>query len=398
MMINIYFFAVTAGALYYILSLISILVKIGQHKKFKARPLATPYQPPVSILKPLSSVDGNLYDNLQTFAKQDYPEFEIIFGVQNPEDSSLKVIKRLQKEFPDINISIVESTEKVGFNPKVNNLYAIFRRAKFDHMVISDSNVSVGKDYLKENIGYFLDNKIGIVTNPIRGIGGKTFGATFENLHLNSFIMGSVSLLSYFHQKIVIGKSIFFRKSQLETIGGLKILANYLAEDYLMGKIYQKHGYKIILSPYVVDTVNASWTISRFLNRHTRWAKLRWNLNKFSYVGELISNFVFISFSFIFLSGFSFDSFLLLYASLVLKITGDYLINKKLNSGLSLRDAALSPLKDLIIGIIWPLPLFSTHTVWRGNRLKITNNTMLVSSQKSDSKKPLHSRSNPHRR
>ncbi|MGC8595325.1 MAG: glycosyltransferase [Candidatus Kryptoniota bacterium] len=397
-MIYLFVLLALAGASYYIFCLVSASVKTDHGKKVKGGNLTENDQPPVSILKPLSNGDGNLYENLLTFVKLDYKEFEILIGVQNADDPALEVARKLQKEFPDRDISIIESTENVGFNPKVNNLYALLRRARYDHVVISDSNVSVGKDYLRENVKYLADNSVGIVTNPIRGIGGKSLGATFENLHLNSFVMGSVSFLSFLNHKIVIGKSIFFRKSQLDAIGGLKLLANYLAEDYLMGKIYQKHGYKVILSPYVINTVNVSWTISKFLGRHSRWAKLRWNLNKFGYIGELISNFVFVAFISIFATGFSYGSFSLLYSAILLKIAGDYIINRKLHSGLSLKDAALSPLKDLLIGIIWPLPLFSTHTVWRGNRLKITKNTILVTSQGSTLKRLFGSLSNSHGR
>jgi ceramide glucosyltransferase len=397
-MIYIFGFLIILGAVYYALSLASVLLKVAQSKKPKVDDSVANYEPPVSILKPLSNADGNLYENLITFVNQDYQKFEIVIGIQNPKDPALEVAKKLQKEFPNKDISIVETTKNVGFNPKVNNLYTIFCTAKYDHMVISDSNVSVSKDYLKENIKYFADSNVGIVTNPIRGIGGKSLGATFENLHLNSFVIGSVSFLSFLHHKIVVGKSIFFRKSQLDALGGLKPLSNYLAEDYLMGRIYQKNGYKIILSPQVIDTVNECWTISKFLGRHTRWAKLRWNLNKFGYLSELISNFIFVAFGAIFFTGFSYDSFILLYSALVLKIGGDYLINRKLNSGLSLRDAALSPLKDLLIGMIWPLPFLSTHTVWRGNRLKITNDTLLVSSPHSTMKELFTLWSNSHKR
>ena len=110
-------------------------------------------------MKPITGVDGNLRKNLLSFLNQDYPEFEIIFGIQSPDDPAIELVKQLMEEFPDKNVQYIVSDRAFGFNPKINNLYGMIPLAHHDYMVISDSNVMVNKNYLRSNIGYFRNDK-----------------------------------------------------------------------------------------------------------------------------------------------------------------------------------------------------------------------------------------------
>lgn len=332
-------------------------------------------------MKPVNGVDGNLHENLLSFINQDYPEFEIVIGIQSPDDPAIELTKQLKEEYPNKKIKYIISNHTLGFNPKINNLYGMMPLANYDYMVISDSNVIVDRDYLRSNIKYFKDKSVGLVTNLIKGVGGQGSGALFENLHLNSFVIGNVSLLNLARREIVVGKSIFFRKSQFDKVGGLWELRNYLAEDYLMGRIYKKNGYKVVVSPHLISTTNHSWTLKRFLNRHTRWAQLRWNLNKPAYIGELLTNFSLWSLMYAVVSGFSYESSLVTALCWSAKITGDALMNATLKTGLGFQDCLASPIKDLVIGFSWPVPLVNSKTEWRGNPVRITHNTLLLPSE-----------------
>ena len=352
--------------------------------------------PAVSILKPLKGIDDNLFDNLESFCVQDYPEYEIIFALQDQNDPAYKVAGKIKDKYPDRDISIVVRRCNAGLNPKVNNLIPAYKSAKYGHILISDSNVMVGRTYLKEIVRHIADPEAGLVSNLIMGVGGRTVSSAFENLHLNSFIMGSVCFLDKFlGMPCVVGKSMLMRKSDLEAIGGFNAVKDVLAEDYIIGKKMHEHGKKVLLSNYAIKNVNEYWGVRKFLNRHTRWGKLRWNIGGVRYLSELFSNAVFISFLPMVLSGPS--TITLSFASAVafIKATGDYYINRLVSkhdsdrratnssdcrSGYSvfpIMHSVLSPVKDLIIGVVWFVPLFSNTVVWRGNRYVIGKDTLL---------------------
>lgn len=370
------------GLTYYLMLLLATTFKLYvARKKMSHHPdRSESFLPPISMLKPVSGVDGNLYENLVSFVNQDYPEYEIVIGVQAPDDPAIALIRKLIEDFPEKKIKYIVSDRVLGYNPKVNNLYGMMPLADYDYMVISDSNVIVRADYLRENVKYFADSSVGLVTNLVKGIGGESVGALFENLHLNSFVIGNVSLLDFADREIVVGKSIFFRKSQFDQLGGIWELRNYLAEDYLMGRMYKKRGYKVIVSPQMVSTTNHSWTMKRFLNRHTRWAQLRWNLNKPAYIGELLMNFSLWSLLYAALSGFSYEASFVTAFCWGAKITGDALMNATLSTGLGIGECLAAPVKDLVIAFTWPVPLINRKTNWRGNPVKITRDTLLLPS------------------
>jgi ceramide glucosyltransferase len=351
--------------------------------------------PAVSILKPLKGLDDNLFDNLESICMQDYPEYEIIFSLQDHNDPAYKVAKKIKDKYPDKDISVITKRCNVGLNPKVNNLIPAYNIAKYEHILISDSNVMVNRNYLQEIVKYMEDPDVGLVSNIIKGTRGRSFGSIFENLHLNSFIMGSVCFLDRFlKMPCVIGKSMLMRKKDLEDIGGFSTVKDVLAEDYVIGKKMYKRGKKVILSNHMIKNVNEYWGINKFINRHARWGKLRWKIGGVSYVSELIGNPVFMSFLPILLYEPSriTMSFAMFVSSL--KILGDMWIgklitrqdnrsrlheNEKLHSALAMNPLwyFFAPVKDLIIGFIWFVPLISNTVVWRGNRYIIGKDSAL---------------------
>ena len=132
--------------------------------------------PPVSILKPLSGLDDKLFDNLSSFCTLDYPVYEILFSLQNRNDPAYKVAKKIQDKYPAKNITIVVERCNAGYNPKINNLIPSCRKARHPYILISDSNVMVGKNYLQEIMRHIQDPAVGLVSNVIRGVGGRSIG------------------------------------------------------------------------------------------------------------------------------------------------------------------------------------------------------------------------------
>ncbi len=288
-MIGIILYLLQVGATYALL-----------RKKAKPEARTTAYTmdhtPPVSILKPLKGLDDNLFDNLASFCTQDYPTYEVIFCLQDLNDPAYKVAKKVQEKYSDRNISLVVEKCHAGHNPKVNNLIPAYQKAQHPYILISDSNVIVGKSYLREIVRQTADPSVGLVSNLIHGVGGRSLGATLENLHLNSFIMGSVSFLDQaLGMPCVIGKSMLMKKTDLEALGGLSAFKDILAEDFIIGREMNKSGKKVVLSNHLISNVNEYWDIKRFMNRHTRWGKLRWKIGGAKYISELLVNPVFMA-------------------------------------------------------------------------------------------------------
>ena len=334
--------------------------------------------PAISILKPLKGLEDNLFDNLESFCIQDYPEYEIVCSLQDPNDPAYKVAQKIKDRFPDKNISIITEPCNQGLNPKINNLIPAYRHAKHPCILISDSNVKVDKNYLKSIVKPFEDSRVGLISNLIRGMGGKTLGSLFENLHLNSFILGNVCLLDkYLGIQCVVGKSMLMRKTDLEAIGGLQAFNDVLAEDHLIGERIKERGQKIIISNYMVNNANDYSELRKFMNRHTRWGKMRWKIGGVKYFSELITNPVFISFLPLFFWGPRKETLSMNLSVCLIKVLGDYYLGKKIQASLNPLAYLLSPAKDLLIGLIWFIPLGSDTVVWRGNRYQIGKDTRL---------------------
>lgn len=352
--------------------------------------------PPVSVLKPLKGLDDNLFDNLESICLQNYPAYEIIFSIQDYNDPAYKVAKKIKDKHPGKDITILVERCEDGLNPKVNNLIPAYRIAKHEHILISDSNVMVDGHYLQSIIMHMADPDVGLVSNMITGVGGRSVGSILENLHLNSFIMGSVCFLDRcLKMPCVVGKSMLMKKADLNAIGGLKAFKDVLAEDYMIGKKMQSLTKKVVLSRYLIRNINEYWGVRRFLNRHTRWGKLRWNIGGVSYVSELIGNPVFMSCLPVLAGELSrvTVSFAMLVSSL--KIFGDMYIGRVIaredkasspgerelshSPSLSMHPLwyFLSPVKDFLVGLIWFVPLFSNSVVWRGNRYIIGKDSVL---------------------
>jgi len=334
--------------------------------------------PAISILKPLSGLDDNLFDNLESFCLQDYPKYEILFSVQDPNDPAHRVAEKVKKKFPEREVSILVERCNEGLNPKVNNMLPAYRRARYPYILISDSNVMVDRYYLRKNVQLMHDPQIGLITNLIRGVGAKTIGALFENLHMNSFILGNVCFLKkFFGIPCVVGKSMLMRKCDLEAIGGLRAFKEVLAEDHFIGEKIREKGQEVLVSSYMVSNVNEHWGLKRFLNRHLRWGKMRWKILGYKYITELIGNPVFLSSTSLLFEGPSKRALILIASVSLAKVVGDFYVGERINAQLHPLAYLLSPLKDLLMGFVWFMSIADDTVVWRGKRYLIGENTAL---------------------
>jgi ceramide glucosyltransferase len=354
--------------------------------------------PPISILKPLRGLGSNLFENLESFCIQDYPHYEIIFSLQDHNDPAYKVALEIKEKYPDRDITVLVKRCEAGLNPKVNNLIPAYEIARFEFILMSDSDIFADKYYLKEIIKYMEDAQVGLVSNIYWGVGGRGVGCIFDNIHLNSFVIGGVCFLDrFFKEPWTLGSSMLMRRSDIESIGGLTAVKDFLAEDVILRNKMKKMGKKIILSSYLINKVNEDRGFREYLNRLTRWGQLRWRIGGLRYFSELFTNSVFMASLPILIWEPSKLTISFAMAISSIKVIGNIYLDSLVRGQRADRTLSreprvvqfsplwylLSPLNDFIMGIIWFVPLFYNTVMWRGNSCRISKNSALSQYNKS---------------
>jgi ceramide glucosyltransferase len=243
--------------------------------------------PRVTILKPLAGSDDDLDDNLESFAKMDYPAFEILFGVADTSDPAFTVARRFLARHPKLDAQVVITDPQAALNPKVAQLLGLERVATGEVYVISDSNVRVQPTYLWSLVAELEDERVGMVTSLFSGTGERTLGAALENLQLCAATApGLAAMDAVSRRPFTVGKSMAVRRRDLARLGGFQPVGHVLAEDHVLGRRFLGAGLRVRTSFEVVENRNVACTLSRTLDRHTRWAKLRRSLNPAAFLAE----------------------------------------------------------------------------------------------------------------
>jgi len=369
-------FLVAASLSFCILQLWCVWRSVREARRMRCREDITP---PVSILKPLKGVDDRLFDNLASFCLLDYPKYEIVFCLQSASDPALRVVNLVRERFPEREISVVIGDYRAGMNPKVNNMIPGYEKTRYPFVLISDSNASAGPGYLGEAIAHFRDPAVGLVNHLVRGVGGRSAGAKLDNGHLNTFILGSICLLDrMLGITCVVGKSMLMRKRDLDALGGLHAVKDFLAEDYTLGRMFRKAGKRVVISGHAVDAVNVYRGVRQFLSRHARWNRMRLSIAGPAYLLEILANPIFLLLPLLSCGGGSGESMCVAGFVAICKPAFDAAMHALVGAPVRLRDIALGPVRDLLAAGVWFSAFFSRKVEWRGRTLRISHGSRLV--------------------
>ena len=232
------------------------------------------YTPPVTILKPVKGMDAESYENFASFCRQDYPAYQMIFAVASANDPVIPVIGRLRAEFPDADIELVVDGTIHGPNYKVCNLINAFPLAKHDIIIVCDSDIRVGDQYLREVCRPFAEPDVGLVTSLYRSSDVRGAACALEAMGFTSEMVPNVMVaLRLEGLSFALGASMAVRREALEKIGGFPALVEYLADDYQLGNKVHRAGYRIDLSAYFVESIMHREGLRNILSRQIRWAR-----------------------------------------------------------------------------------------------------------------------------
>jgi ceramide glucosyltransferase len=247
--------------------------------------------PPISILKPLAGVDEGLEQNLRTFFEQQYPTFEILFAVRNANDPAIAVVERLRAHYPAIPSSLIVTGEPPYANAKVFSLDRMLAAARYDLLVMSDSDIRVTPDLLSTIAAEFHDPALGLATCPYRAVSGRSFWSTLEAVGLNTEFIGGVLVARMLDgMKFAIGPTIAARRETLARVGGFDAVKDYLAEDFVLGKLAAECGFGVILSSYVIEHRIGAQAFVANLKHRLRWNRSTRRSRPWGYVGQVFTN------------------------------------------------------------------------------------------------------------
>jgi ceramide glucosyltransferase len=364
---------VVSSSLYYLLCLWGAAAFLRERKAGEgARP--TPASPPVSILKPLKGTDPEIYESFRSHCLQDYPEYEIIFGVSDPNDPAIDSVKELQVEFPDRRIQLVVSEKILGANVKVSNLAQMLAEARYDHLIVNDSDIRVQPDYLRRVMAPLADLRVGMVTCLYRGVAGATLGSRLEGLGISTDFCASVLAARQLEGGIRfgLGSTLAFRRAELEKIGGFSSFVDYLADDYELGRRIAGLGLNVKLSDVVVETYLPSYRVREFFAHQLRWARGVRDARAGGYLG-LVFTFGFLwALLAVAASRAALWSCAALGVTLFLRLAVAWVVGRGvLEDREILKCAWLIPPRDLLAVAIWIASLGGHTVTWRGDRFRL---------------------------
>ncbi len=268
--------ALLAGSLVY-----CVLVIIASRRYLSVAAPAAGTTPPVSVLKPLCGHDEGLEENLRSFFLQDYPVYEILLAVHRMDDPAVAVAEKIRQEF---------STESPVPNAKAHNLKRLMREARYELLVMADSDVRVNADFLSRIAAEFNDPQVGLLSCPYRAVAGRSLWSRLEAIGMNTELLGGVLVARMLEgMRFALGCAVAARKSVLDSMGGFEYLQEFLAEDFVMGNRAAEMGHTVLFSSYLIEHRIGSQPLMQNLKHRLRWARSTRRSRPAGYWGQIFT-------------------------------------------------------------------------------------------------------------
>ncbi len=362
---------------YYCLALVAGFDYLRALKKLP--PFDRSFAPPVSILKPVRGVDRQAYENFASMCGLDYPEYEIVFAVGDADDPVIPIVQKLQRNFPATQIRLVVGVEYLGVSPKMNNLCRLVKEAKYELLVINDSDVRVENDYLRDVVAPFADPKVGSTTAFFRGMTEGGFAADIDAVGAPTDASASALVARKLGEiDFALGWSMSISKKILAEIGGFESMVNFHSDDFTLGNEIAKRGYRVELMRKPVWMVFPNETLGKFLKHELRWSIMLRNIRPLGYLGIFMT----LGFAWLLLVALLVPSWKIAaaYAALYLclrlsvawlvgvKIIGDPIVRKKL---------WFVPIRDALNLGVYLASYFSNTVQWRGLPYRVRGSLLI---------------------
>lgn len=363
--------------MYYVLSLYNIVEYFRSIRRLPPRNDA--FVPPVSILKPVRGIDSEAYENFSSYCRLNYPTYEIIFAVTDPGDPVVPVIKKLQRDFPKTQIRLATSVKRLGQNNKISNLYRLVKEAQHELLVMSDSDVRVEPDYLRELVATFANPDVGAVTSFYRCAGGGTLAADLAMLGMCSDSLPSALIARRLEGGVqfAFGWTMATTKERLAEIGGWESMADHHSDDFELGNRIARRGHRVEIMREAVSVVFPRETIREVFGQELRWAIGLRNVRPLAYAGMIFTHglpWTLLAAAVAASAGWPGVAVSYLAAYLVLRIGVAW------TAGVwGLRDHTVTgklwllPLRDAVTSVVWIVGLLSDRIRWRGSEFRVKN-------------------------
>jgi len=373
----------TAGSLiFYFLCALSLASFLrDRRRKLKQAPLPESRLPPVSILKPLKGVDPEIWESFCSHCEQDYPQFQLIFGVSDPGDPAIEVVHKLQAKYPNLPIELIVCDRVLGANIKVSNLAQMLPSARHELLLVNDSDIRVPADYLRKVVTPLDDASVGLVTCLYRGVASPTIGSRLEALGIGTdFVPGVLS--ARFLEKGLhfgLGSTLAFRRRDLEAIGGFEALLEYLADDYELGHRIASNGKKIEISAATVTTFLPAYTMRQFFRHQLRWSRTIRDARRWGYAGLLFTFGLPWALATLLTARGAEWAWALLAMTFAVRLTvGSVAAIVVLNDDQFVRYVLLLPLRDLIAPFVWAASFMGNRIYWRGEVFDLQDGRLTI--------------------
>lgn len=330
------------------------------------RTMPTDFTPPVSMLKPIKGLDAQAYENFASFCRQNYPRFELLFGVSDYDDEAVSIVKRLSQNFPQCNIRLVVGRPK-GANRKASLLQCLAAEAHHEVLVISDSDMRVTPDYLRRVVAPLVDAQVGLVTCPYRGEVPLTTAAQLEALHMGVTFLPSVMVASQlFHMPFAMGATMVLRRNDLARMGGFEAIADYLADDYELGAGIAGLGLRVVLSNYVTASILGTTSLREQWYRELRWARCTRYCRPREYPGLLLTFSTPLALLLLLFSGFATVGWQALVVSMLVRWLVGWWVTGYTGNWETRRWLIWLPVRDVLSALVWVAGGLGRHIMWRG--------------------------------